>query len=172
MRDRMNSLEKRLADYFFHVDPDRLEKGFKDLLAYTKVRGEDALNRKLYQKYGYSLNDNFKEIVNPPSRDASLDNQFESIKKQNEKVVENLELDLTKLHEITLPSWVKEGLISFYAKYDPERVKQGDIKLIYQWTERNGLKALDVRVSFCFYPICDYGDLIAEGKVQRELNRV
>ena len=138
-----------MTNFFFHLDQDRLERGFNDLVIFTKRRGIDALNRRLFQKYGYTLNDDYTGVS---SDRRTTETPGDSFKSSASFKTED-DFDLAKLHRIELPEWVKETLISFYVKYEPSKVRTGAVQGIYEWTERNGLKKLDIRVSvllWCF----------------------
>ena len=135
----MDALEKQLTQFFLYVDPDRLDRGFNELINFSKRRGVHALNRKLFRKYGLSLQD---DVTSEHVRKATYSTEETSSSRKHDEGEPNL----SSLHRIDLPEWVKNMLENFYTKYEPSKVKQGDTKAIYQWAQRNGLKLLDNRL--------------------------
>lgn len=156
----MDDMEKKLTEFFLYVDPDRLDRGFNELINFSRRRGIHALNRKLYRKYGLSLEDDFtSERVRKATQSTE---ETQNSRRPPRKDEGDAEPNLSSLHRIELPAWVKDMLTSFYTKYEPAKVRQGDTKAIFQWAQRNGLKLLDSRLKE------KYNESLSEFKKARE----
>ena len=116
------SLEHQLTRFFLRYDPDRAGQDYSVLLKYHAKRGIYALNSKLYEKYGASLRE-MEPASTSPKKTFFSDSKNEDLG--------NLEID--ELLEYSVDEELMELLISYYAKYDPERLENGSIDMIYQW---------------------------------------
>lgn len=118
------SLEHLLTRFFLRYDPDRAGQDYSVLLKYHAKRGLYALNAKLYEKYGASLND-----MDGPAPNQKKRSVFSDSRKDHD--LGRVEID--ELLEYAVDEELMELLISFYAKYDPARLEDGSIDLIYKW---------------------------------------
>lgn len=118
-------LESKLFRFFEKYDPGRIGEGFQILLDYYKYRGLYALNTKLYEKYGANL----EEFDDPPQHsqeqsekftvEHNMSKQSSEMSSKEEAVLRDVKID--DLLEYEIDEELMELLISYFAKYDPER---------------------------------------------------
>lgn len=159
-------LAAKIEIFFLENDPEKValgrESSYLQMIKYIDLRGQTALNKKLIAKYGKSLLDvslgSKAEDVYRQTEDADLLSRLfksgsssmrtgsvdsfsdlrSTIKNQGSKSSKR-----SSVNAIELPDYVKPSLVSFYAKYEQGRLRDGSVKKVYQWARRNGLRKLN-----------------------------
>mmetsp|Transcript_9514 Transcript_9514/g.17941 ORF Transcript_9514/g.17941 Transcript_9514/m.17941 type:complete len:352 (-) Transcript_9514:170-1225(-) len=140
---KTSTIRDRLTSFYNTYDPQRLEKGIDDLIDFVSREGLPALNRKLFEKYGTTL-ECFEQGIEPrptvkPKKSVGLNMQKllrRSFRRETQATTKRGEL----------PLYVRPLLEMFYSKYDPSKLKTGGVDAIYEWTSKNGLNALNLQL--------------------------
>mmetsp|Transcript_23145 Transcript_23145/g.28445 ORF Transcript_23145/g.28445 Transcript_23145/m.28445 type:complete len:470 (+) Transcript_23145:169-1578(+) len=142
-------LEKQLTQFYWKYDPSRLTRGIDDIIRFAHNKGMDILNQKLFKKYGATLDSMGADgEIEEPNLSSQTSNSFQN--KQNSMgSFTNSSDSLGKLGasdlmgKVELPNYIRPYLMNFYAKYEPSKIRNGGVRTVYEWTERNGLPALN-----------------------------
>lgn len=159
MRPERQKLRQRLIDFFIAVEPPRAALVMDPLLDYAEKFGLGKLNQKLFNKYGYNLEEKppnigenqsgFPGHVLPPvaprepTQELATKRNYSFNKMAKE---EKFDADLKTMKKGDLPDYVRLMLGRYYAKYDQAMLQDGGVEAVYQWTKRNGLDKLNKKL--------------------------
>eukprot|EP00924_Labyrinthula_sp_SR-Ha-C_P016584 snap_masked-scaffold_6-processed-gene-8.27-mRNA-1 protein AED:0.54 eAED:0.54 QI:0/-1/0/1/-1/1/1/0/830 len=121
-----------------HESPENIDKAVTAMTKYHKKHGIDALNTKLYMKYGETLNNFGDEDEWEDSH-----SQATSRVRQSARRGQNSSPQMKQFHQIDLPRDFLEKLKSYYVKYDPMVLAEDQVDKVFEWAKRNGEENLD-----------------------------
>ena len=127
-RIESTELQERLTKFYGYFRKDKLRKGIGSIVDWAMENGEEALNEQLREKYEYDL-DSFEEKMK-----ASKDEEREE--RETEELKMEVETELLGM---------RERMIKFFNKYDPERANKS-LDILIKYIELKGFKSLNEKL--------------------------
>lgn len=121
-------LQDRLTKFYGYFRKDKLNKGIGSIVDWAMENGEEALNEQLREKYGYDL-DTFEDKMKASELEEKEERETEELKMQ-------VETELMGM---------RERLIKFFQKHDPERATKS-LDILIKYIELKGFKSLNEKL--------------------------